>query len=536
VQSKAIQELFDPAYGRMNATLGVELPFTSALTQTTIPLGFVDPVTETVADGETQFWKITHNGVDAHPVHFHLVNLQVINRIGWDGTIKAPHGDEFGWKETIKMNPLEDIVVAVRAKKPVLRGNTADVAGNTIVPSNAFGLPISSRRMDPSQPLNANVGFTQIDPNTGIPATVTNQVADYGWEYVWHCHILGHEENDFMRPVKFTVKEAVPAAPTLLTATASGTGALLNWTDTATTEYAYKVERAIVTNNKVGTFTDLTATALPLLGAAPVANANKFTDTTTLTAGTTYQYKVTAIGAAGNSAALTVNYTAPAAPVAAPAAANVPSSVAVQRTGVATATVNWAYTASGSTTGLSFSVQVSNNGGAWTDVSTGNAINARSATVSLGATAAANSLNALYRVNVMKTTGTGRTAVTTLVGSSSATASLNDTVAPAAATLTSLSKAAVNNRGTRTGTAVTINWTDTANNNATYTVQFSTDGGTTWSNVSTTVAGNATTATHNIAGYSPATVVTYTYRVLAVNSAVIAPAVVASNTSTIAIP
>ena len=87
VENKAIQELFDPTYGRMNATLGVELPFVSALTQTTIPLGYVDPVTEKVTDGETQFWKITHNGVDSHPVHFHLVNVQVINRVGWDGKI-----------------------------------------------------------------------------------------------------------------------------------------------------------------------------------------------------------------------------------------------------------------------------------------------------------------------------------------------------------------------------------------------------------------------------------------------------------------
>ena len=46
---KAIQELFD-AYGRMNATLGVELPFTNFITQTTIPLGYIDPPTEIVHD------------------------------------------------------------------------------------------------------------------------------------------------------------------------------------------------------------------------------------------------------------------------------------------------------------------------------------------------------------------------------------------------------------------------------------------------------------------------------------------------------
>ncbi len=38
VLNKAIQELFDP-YGRMNATLGVELPFTDSNIQTTVPSG-----------------------------------------------------------------------------------------------------------------------------------------------------------------------------------------------------------------------------------------------------------------------------------------------------------------------------------------------------------------------------------------------------------------------------------------------------------------------------------------------------------------
>ena len=28
-------------------------------------------------------------------------------------------------------------------------------------------------------------------------------MTNFGWEYVWHCHILGHEENDMMRPIVF---------------------------------------------------------------------------------------------------------------------------------------------------------------------------------------------------------------------------------------------------------------------------------------------------------------------------------------------
>ena len=59
--------------------------------------------------GEPQFWKITHNGVDTHAIHFHLFNVQLINRVGWDGAIRPPDPNELGWKETVRMNPLEDV-------------------------------------------------------------------------------------------------------------------------------------------------------------------------------------------------------------------------------------------------------------------------------------------------------------------------------------------------------------------------------------------------------------------------------------------
>ena len=85
LDQKAIQELFTLDYGRMNATLGTELPLTNFLTQTTIPFGYIDPPTEIIKAGQTQIWKITHNGVDTHFIHFHLFNVQVINRVGWDG-------------------------------------------------------------------------------------------------------------------------------------------------------------------------------------------------------------------------------------------------------------------------------------------------------------------------------------------------------------------------------------------------------------------------------------------------------------------
>jgi FtsP/CotA-like multicopper oxidase with cupredoxin domain len=520
VQSKAIQELFDPAYGRMNATLGVELPFTSALTQTTIPLGYVDPITETVADGETQFWKITHNGVDAHPVHFHLVNVQVINRIGWDGTIKAPFGDEFGWKDTVKMNPLEDIVVAVRAKKPLLKGVTA--ADNiTAIPSNAFGLPISQRLRDPSQLAGSAIGFTQVDPMTGNPATVTNSVQSYGWEYVWHCHILGHEENDFMRPVKFDAKEAAAAIPTGLAATAGTTGGVkLTWADVATTEYAYKVERGVTTTtpargrtpaSTTTTWTDLTAAVTPaqqVIGAAPLANANTFTDTTaSTTVGTVYSYRVTALAANGNGVSSTITYTVGAA-VVPPTAPTAPTIGTIQRTSATAATLTWTDM---STNEKTFQVQVSNDGGTTWASATGTGVtvtraNAAAATSINGALSAtvtvANTTNASYRVQV---TGIA-TAPAVGLTAASAVVTLNDTVAPAAATGFNSTARFLN--------IVNFTWTDVANNNASYALQSSANG-TTWTNVTTNIAGGATSYLAN--GQRTAN---QTYRVVAVNSAV----------------
>lgn len=197
LDQKAIQELFTLDYGRMNATLGTELPNVNFTNQTTIPLGYVDPATEIIKQGSTQLWKITHNGVDTHFIHFHLFNVQVVNRVGWDGSIRPIDANEAGWKDTVRMNPLEDILVALQP----------------ITPTLPFPIPNSVRLMDVTGGSNM---FTGVDPFTNTPTPTSNALQNFGWEYVWHCHILGHEENDMMRPIIFQVP---PAAPSNLVAT-----------------------------------------------------------------------------------------------------------------------------------------------------------------------------------------------------------------------------------------------------------------------------------------------------------------------------
>jgi FtsP/CotA-like multicopper oxidase with cupredoxin domain len=176
-------------FGRMSAKLGLELPFANAAIANFVLQNFVDPPTELLLkrDDQIQIWRITHNGVDTHPIHFHLFDVQVLNRVGWDGFIRLPDPNELGWKDTVRMAPLEDTIVALRPILPVV----------------PFPLPKSYRPLNPSTPLGSMMGFSLIDTADGgdlVPPT-TNRLFNFGLEYTWHCHILSHEENDMMRAV-----------------------------------------------------------------------------------------------------------------------------------------------------------------------------------------------------------------------------------------------------------------------------------------------------------------------------------------------
>jgi FtsP/CotA-like multicopper oxidase with cupredoxin domain len=274
---KAIQELFTTDYGRMNATLGTELPNVNFQNQTTIPLGYVDPATEIVRQGDTQLWKITHNGVDSHFIHFHLFNVQVINRVGWDGSLRPPDANEMGWKDTVRMNPLEDVLVALQP----------------ITPQLPWPIHNSVRRNDVTGMGNM---FTNLDPFSNNGATTVDGATNFGWEYVWHCHILGHEENDMMRPIMFQVPPPAPGNLLAATDTVNG-GVKLTWTDNSASETGFTVQRDIdpafpnpvtisvgpsATVNAVGEGTDWGSTI----------SAN---DSSSLVSGTTYYYRVQAV-------------------------------------------------------------------------------------------------------------------------------------------------------------------------------------------------------------------------------------------------
>ncbi len=289
-ENKAIQdemgETFD-GYGRMAANLGLENRSGVAGVPNFILQGYIDPPTEEIQDNMvamspvagdgTQIWKITQNGVDTHTIHFHLFNVQLINRVAWDNKVIMPDPTELGWKETIRVNPLEDTIVALRPVAPTL----------------TFDVPGSLRPLDVTQPLGSTMGFRSVDPVTGQPIVppMTNKLFNFGWEYVFHCHLLSHEENDMMRPVRFSWH--APAAPSGLTALEAPAGTVnLDWVNNATSPAAatFVIERSLS-----AAFDD---ERVQFSVTAPTVTY----DDTTVAPFTTYYYRVRAENATGFSA------------------------------------------------------------------------------------------------------------------------------------------------------------------------------------------------------------------------------------------
>jgi FtsP/CotA-like multicopper oxidase with cupredoxin domain len=103
----------------------------------------------------TETWELYNYTVDGHPIHLHLVKFKVVNREVFDpltgalsGVVNPPEATEAGWKDTVIAYPGQ--VTRVNA--------TFDIAGL----------------------------------------------------YVWHCHIIEHEDNEMMVPYCVGDKATAP--------------------------------------------------------------------------------------------------------------------------------------------------------------------------------------------------------------------------------------------------------------------------------------------------------------------------------------
>jgi spore coat protein A len=171
VRDLTLNEAIDN-YGRLMQLLGTNVP--------TGPRAFgrayESEPTERPAVDDIEVWRIFNLSADAHPIHFHLVNVQILSRQAFStrryqgvptfvGAPVPPDPNELGWKETVRMNPGECTTVLMRFKLPP----------NPVINGQSVEVPFSPR-------LQEEYGIN-------------------GHEYVWHCHILEHEEHDMMRPL-----------------------------------------------------------------------------------------------------------------------------------------------------------------------------------------------------------------------------------------------------------------------------------------------------------------------------------------------
>ena len=123
-----------------------------------VPMLWSDPMTERPLQGDTEQWDIYNLTVDGHPIHLHLVRYQVVDRQALDpvtnlpvGLPMPPEANETGYKDTVIAYPGE--VTRLKA--------TFDIAGL----------------------------------------------------YVWHCHIVEHEDNEMMRPYCVDAARGVDSCP-----------------------------------------------------------------------------------------------------------------------------------------------------------------------------------------------------------------------------------------------------------------------------------------------------------------------------------
>jgi len=123
------------------------------------------PVTENPDLGDTEIWELYNATGDAHPIHVHLVHFEIMDR------------------QKYKADVIE---------QPVLQHNGTYGVGYRLENIKKLGQPSGPKPQEQ----------TRRDMVTALPGEVTRirMTFDKPGRYVWHCHILSHEDHEMMRP------------------------------------------------------------------------------------------------------------------------------------------------------------------------------------------------------------------------------------------------------------------------------------------------------------------------------------------------
>lgn len=151
-------------FGRLQPLLGIidpASPFDGTLL-------WDEAITEVPNLGDVEIWEIFNATVDAHPIHLHLVTFEVLNRQKYTATILAKSNID-------PLHPNDPPTLGGRLTNIQLKGRPTPAAANERGPKD-------TAQMFPGEVTRIKVRF------------------DRSGRYVWHCHILSHEDHEMMRP------------------------------------------------------------------------------------------------------------------------------------------------------------------------------------------------------------------------------------------------------------------------------------------------------------------------------------------------
>jgi len=198
--------------------LGVQA--NTGFTQILDPGGFYWPTyySELPIEGTTEQWDIINITADAHPIHLHLVQFQIMSRQNFN--VNKYWGDYQAAFMGGGIDPMTGIPYPAGIFMPAygppndyLTPNADNaVGGNPAIGTRLQGKAIPAAPEEqgwkdtvisyPGQVLRLSVRWAPTDlPNTTPAANAWFPFDPYGGHgYVWHCHIIDHEDNEMMRP------------------------------------------------------------------------------------------------------------------------------------------------------------------------------------------------------------------------------------------------------------------------------------------------------------------------------------------------
>lgn len=168
-------------------------------------------------EGDTEGWEVINLTADAHPIHTHLTQFQLMNRQRFDvNKYNAVYNAAFpGGVFTPAYGPPLDY----NTGNPIALGGNPDVTsylkGPVMPPTPKEAGWKDTVIMYPGQVTRFVVRYAPMDIPVNTPANMLHYPFDpsgdnFQYSYVWHCHIVDHEDNEMMRPYVVPLNPLAP--------------------------------------------------------------------------------------------------------------------------------------------------------------------------------------------------------------------------------------------------------------------------------------------------------------------------------------